>query len=267
MKKRILVVTLGSLGLSGVGFAQIPDLLNTLDAGSRSMGAGGAFGVTSADTFSILANPAGLGYISTRTTNLAFRNMPRSQTQLFGDIANPTFTTTGKGGKNNLSEFGYAVPMAKGGTFGFSYQVGGYIDDFRSGQNVTIGGFNNATYQEQIRAKTDFYTLAIGHSNSAGDKSTGWGLAIANLNLYDKQLGFLPGNPQTTLIDSTNQSSTWGVGLVFGFQSVPSSQPNTTIGGSIRTPIKLSSNSFSSPLYDVLPGQACLLYTSPSPRD
>lgn len=258
MKKRILVVSLGSLGLASAGFGQIPDLLNTLDAGSRSMGAGGAFGVTSADTMSILNNPAGIGFLSSRTTSFSFRNLPKSSTQLFGDISNPTFNTTGQGGKNALSHFGYAMPLKKGGVFGFSYQVGGYIDDFRSGTNVTIDGFNNATYQEEIRAKTDFYTMSIGRTNANGDKSFGWGLTIANLSLYDKQLGFVPGNPNTTLIDSTNNSSTWGVGLVAGFQSIPASHPNTTFGGSIRTPIKLSSNAFSSPIYDVLPGQVTL---------
>ncbi|MBI1334372.1 MAG: hypothetical protein JST12_01790 [Armatimonadetes bacterium] len=256
MKKRILYTALGTLGLSAAGFAQIPDLLNTIDAGSRSMGAGSAFGVTSADTQSILNNPAGIGFLSSKTFGIAYRNMPKSTTQIFGDIANPTYSSTGQSGKTQLAHFGYAFPLKKGGTFGFSYQVTGYLDDFRSGTNVTIGGFSGATYDEAVKAKTAMYTLAIGRTNGAGDKSFGWGLTIANLDLRDRQLGFVPGNPQTVLIDADNSASTWGVGLVAGFQSIPANRPNTTIGGSIRTPIKMSSNTFANGVYDVLPGQA-----------
>jgi hypothetical protein len=258
MNKRILVISLGAIGTASSAFAQIPDLLNTLDAGSRSMGAGGAFGVTSADTTSILNNPAGIGFLSTRTFGLSMRNMPRSTTDITGSLANPTFSSKGASGKNQIGHLGYAIPMKNGGTFGFSYQVGGYLDDFRSGTNITIGSFNNATYQEQIKAKTDFYTLAIGKMNGEGNKSLGYGLAIANLNLTDRQNAFVPGNPPTQLINSDESASTWGVGLVAGFQVIPSNRPNTTFGGSIRTPIKLGSNSFSSPLYSTIPGQVTL---------
>ena len=257
MKNRILFVAFGVVGAAGSAMAQIPDLLNTLDAGSRSMGAGGAFGVTSADTFSILNNPAGIGFISEKTFSLSMRNLPRTSTQMFGSLANPTLSSKGVSGKNQFTHIGYAVPMKSGGTFGFSYQTGGYIDDFRSGTNITIGAFNNATYQEELRAKTDFYTFAIGRANSEGNKSFGWGLTVANLNLSDRQNGFVPGNPPTQLISSDNSASTFGVGLVAGFQNIPSGK-NTTFGGSIRTPIKLSSNTFSSGLYDVIPGQVSL---------
>ena len=258
MKKRILVVAIGVVGTAGSALAQIPDLLNTLDAGSRSMGAGGAFGVTSVDTNSILSNPAGIGFLSTRTFGVSMRNLPKSTTQIFGDLANPTLSSQGASGKNQFTSVGYAMPMKGGGTFGFSYQVGGYIDDFRSGTGLTSGTFTNVTYQEQLRAKTDFYTFAIGKANGDGNKSFGYGLTVANLNLSDRQNGFVPGNPGTQLISSDNSASTWGVGLVAGFQTIPSNKPNTTFGGSIRTPIKLGSNSFSSPLYDVIPGQVTL---------
>ena len=258
MSKRILIVTLGTLGFAAAGFGQIPDLLNTLDAGSRSMGAGGAFGVTSSDTYSILSNPAGIGFITTKSFGLSMRNLPRSTTTLTGDISNPSSSSTGVSGKNQVSHIGYTIPLKSGGTFGFSYQVAGYVDDFRSGTNVTIGGFNGATYQEQVQAKTDMFTVALGRTSNEGTQSFGWGLTIANLSLKDRQLGFVPGNPQTTLINTNNSSSTWGVGLVAGFQTIPKSQPNTTYGGSIRTPIKMNSNTFASGLYDVLPGQASL---------
>ena len=256
--KRILIISLGVLGTAGSAIAQIPDLLNTIDAGSRSMGAGGAFGVTSSDTMSILNNPAGIGFLTNRTYSLAFRTMPRSNTTITGSLSNPTFVTQGAGGKNQLGHFGTTMPLKNGGTFGFSYQVGGVLDDFRQGTNITIGSFNNATYQEIIRAKTDFYTFAIGKANGDGNKSIGYGLTFANLNLSDKQNAFIPGNPPTQLIDSDDAASTWGVGLVAGFQTIPSSHPNTTFGGSIRTPIKLNNNNFSTPLYSTIPGQVSL---------
>ena len=258
MNTRILVVTMGVLGAASSAYAQIPDLLNTLDAGARSMGAGGAFGVTSTDTTSILNNPAGIGFLTTRTFGISMRNLPKSVTNMTGSLANPTFSSTGVAGKNSISSLGYVIPLKNGGSFGFSYQVGGYLDDFRSGTNITIGAFTGATYQEQIRAKTDFYTLALGRANAEGNKSFGWGLTIANLNLTDRQNGFVPGNPPTQLINSDNSASTWGVGLVAGFQTIPSNHPNTTFGGSIRTPVKLGSNSFSTPLYSVIPGQVTL---------
>lgn len=258
MNKRILVVALGAIGCTGSAFAQIADLLNTLDAGSRSMGAGGAFGVTSADTNSILSNPAGIGFINSKSFAFSLRNMPRSSTTIFGDLSNPTLDSKGISGKNQISHIGYAMPMKGGGTFGFSYQVGGYVDDFRQGTGLTSGTFTNVTYQEQLKAKSDFYTFAIGKANTDGNKSVGYGLTVANLNLSDRQNGFVPGNPPTQLITSDNQASTWGVGLVAGFQTIPTNHPNTTFGGSVRTPIKLGSNSFSSPLYDVIPGQVTL---------
>ena len=251
------MISLAAIGTSGSAFAQIPDLLNTIDAGSRSMGAGGAFGVTSADTSSILNNPAGIGFMSSRTVGFSMRNMPKSETEMFGSLSNPTLSSKGVAGKNQIGHFGYTMPMKNGGTFGFSYQVGGYLDDFRSGTNITSGS-NTITYQEQIRAKTDFYTFSFGKANTDGNKSIGYGLAIANLNLTDRQNGFIPGNPPTQLISSDESASTWGVGLVAGFQSIPTSRPNTTFGGSIRTPIKLGSNSFSSPLYSTIPGQVTL---------
>lgn len=254
MKKQL---SLSLIALSGVASAQIPDLLNTLDAGSRSMGAGGAFGVTSADTFSILNNPAGIGFMGSKSFGIAYRNMPKSLTSLSGNIANPVQSTDALRGGNQISHIGFAAPF-KSGVLGISYQIGGYIDDFRSGTNVTIGGFNNATYQEQMRAKTDFYTISFGKTNGEGNRSTGFGLAIANLNLFNRQEGFVPGNPPTTLISSNNSSSTWGVGLVAGMQYVPMSRPNVTVGASIRTPIKLSGNNFASSLYSTIPGQVSI---------
>ena len=55
-KLSITALLYGSL--MAIAGAQIPDTLNSFDAGTRSLG---AFGVTGANTFSILNNPAGSG--------------------------------------------------------------------------------------------------------------------------------------------------------------------------------------------------------------
>jgi hypothetical protein len=52
MKKLPLGVSLAVFGLSGsaLSLGQVPDLVNALDAGGRTMGAGGAFYATDANT-------------------------------------------------------------------------------------------------------------------------------------------------------------------------------------------------------------------------
>jgi hypothetical protein len=256
-----LMTLLGSVTLAGVASAQIPDLLNSLDAGSRSMGAGGAFGVTGSDTFSIFNNPAGLGYISTRTVGLGYRNLPTSRTTASGTLANPTLSTDGDRGKNKVSHLGYAMPMKRGGTFGFSYQIGGFVDDLRTGTGLTSGSFNNVTYNEQIKVQTDFYTVAMGRSNADGTKSFGIGLTIANTSFSNQQLAFVPGTgggPGTLLLQAENEGQASGVGLVAGYQVIPAGNPNTTFGVSVRTPIKLTGNSDVTDTYRTIPGQISL---------
>ena len=89
--KRILIISLGVLGTAGSAIAQIPDLLNTIDAGSRSMGAGGAFGVTSSDTMSILNNPAGIGFLTNKevitATDINLTAISDSKMNMYASIA------------------------------------------------------------------------------------------------------------------------------------------------------------------------------------
>lgn len=246
MNKRPLTALL-LVSASALSVAQIPDLLNTFDAGSRSYG---AFGVTGADTLSILNNPAGLGYISTRTYGLAYRNMPTSFTTLTGNLNSPFTSTDGDGGKSQLSHLGYAVPMTGGRTLGISYQVGGYISDFRGGTGLTSGALNNITYSELLNAKTGFYTVAVGKGKEDGSSSIGYGLTIANVDFQNRQLGFIPGG--SVLVDTDNNASAYGVGLVAGIQR---STGNSSYGISLRTPIRLQGSDVVKAAYDTVPGQ------------
>jgi hypothetical protein len=261
MMNKKLILILGSTSFASLSSAQVPDLLNSLDAGSRSMGAGGAFGVTSADTFSILNNPAGLGFMSTRTAGLSYRNLPTSKTTASGTLSNPTLTTDGDRGKNKISHLGYAMPMKNGMTIGLSYQIGGFIDDLRTGTNLTSGAFNNVTYNEQLRVQTDFYTIAMGKANAESSRSFGYGITIANTSFSNQQLAFVPGaggGQGTLLLQADNQGMATGVGLVAGFQVIPKSNPNTTYGLSVRTPIKLTGNTDVTDTYRTIPGQVSL---------
>lgn len=252
MKKHALT-TLGFLSMAMVGNAQIPDLLNALDAGSRSLGAGGAFNVTGADTLSILNNPAGLGYISTKSYGLAYRTLPKTATSLSGSIATPNQATNDVRGSNQLSHLGYVTPLKNGQTFGISYQIGGFISDERTGTGMTSGALTNISYAENIESRTDFYTLSLGKANESGTSSIGYGLVLANTSFSDRQFAFQPGQTPTVILDSNINSSGTGVGLVVGRQWSSANNPNTSYGASLRTPIKLNGSITDS--YSTIPGQ------------
>ena len=83
------LLAIGVMAFTGSVSAQIPDLMTALDTGGRAMGLGGGTYVTDANTWSINANPAGLGYIRTTTFSMAYRNLPNSVNSVSGDLADP----------------------------------------------------------------------------------------------------------------------------------------------------------------------------------
>jgi hypothetical protein len=251
-------VLLGLVGVSASGFAQVPDVLNTLDAGSRSMGAGGAFGVTSSDTFSILNNPAGLGYITTRTSGLAVRSLPTSTSTYSGSLSNRRVTSLADRGRNNLSHLGYAVPLKNGSVIGVSYQIGGFINDSGFGTGLTEGTLTNITIQESFRAQTDFYTVSLGKASKDGYSSFGYGITFANTYVKSQLISGIPGNPATILEDVNFSGRANGVGLVAGYQMTSKKDPNTSFGFSLRTPITLSGNKDVTSVIERIPGQFSL---------
>src|SRR5579862_7912379 len=108
--RRLPFVILGAATMATPAFAQVPDLLNALDAGGRAMGAGGALYPTGSDTLSSYYNPAGLGYVTSTTLGAVMRNLPRSVTQASGDFNNPVLSSSGTTGARQLTHFGIVMP-------------------------------------------------------------------------------------------------------------------------------------------------------------
>lgn len=251
MKKISLAVLL----LPALSAAQIPDLLNTLEPGSPSLGAGGAFDPTAANTFSTFYNPAGLAYITRRQVTAAYRNLPTSRTILGGDFANPGYLTAPQRGKDTFTHLGYAQPLAGGG-IGVSYTTGGYVDDERTGNGLQVGNFVLNGYTEKIRAKTDFFTVGYGRTNRVGNLAVGGGLVVANVALENRANGVLVDqqNNQQPFNATDNESTGTGIGAIVGVQYSPANAPQTSWGLSVRTPISLSGNEETAGLYDRIPG-------------
>jgi len=251
------LTTLGLLSLAAISVnAQIPDLLNSLDAGGRAMGVGGAFGVTDSATTSALQNPAGLGFITAPEVGLVFRNLPTSSRIVGGNFNNPISIGENSFGKRAVSHFGYVTP-AHGGAIGISYTLGGYIDDSRNGTNLDNGLLRVDNYSENTRAQTDFFTFSYGRNQ--GSVNWGFGIVLANQYVANER-SFVLVDPQTNQQVGSSQTSVsdngTGIGVVAGVQVVPSSNPNTSYALSIRTPINLSGNEDTSAFYDRIPGRA-----------
>lgn len=262
MKRTLLAAALLAPVLAS---AQIPDLLNTLEPGSPSLGAAGAFDPTASNTFSTFYNPAGLGYIRRRQVTAAYRNLPRSTTTLSGDFANPAYDTNAQRGGNTITHIGYAQPLGQGG-IGASYTVGGYLDDDRSGTGLSFGNFNLTNYTEEIRVKSEFFTVGYGRTNRTGNVSFGAGVVVAKIGVTDRTSGTLldAQNQPQPFTTADNSSTGTGLGAIVGIQFSPVSAPQTSWGLSVRTPIELSGNSETSDLYDRVPGVARLGFASRS---
>lgn len=259
-RKQILAVIAGAL--AAPAFAQIPDVVSTFDANTRSMASAGAFNNTSANANSAGSNPAGLGYVSSAQLSFTFRNLPTSVQRLNGSFQNPTLTGDTGFGKRAITSFAYATPIS-GGTIGFSYEVNGFLDNRRFGTQLADGLVRVDNYTERLRYQADLFTVSYGRSR--GFNSFGFGLVVANayvsnqrnLTLIDPNNGNNLGN-QTTDVSG----NAVGVGAVIGFQSTPESSPNTTYGISLRTPITLNSNATTAGYFDRIPGQLSLGFAS-----
>lgn len=267
MKTLFALLALG--GLPVFAAAQIPDLLNSLEPGSPSLGAAGAFDVTNADTFSTYYNPAGLGYVSRRTLGASYRNLPTSRTTLVGSFADPGFSTDSQRGSNAFTHLGYAQPLdrdgsGRRGTVGISYTTGGYIQDLRTGTGLGAGNLTLNNFAERIESRADFYTIAYGKALSRTGWTFGAGIVYLSQRVSDQATG--------VLVDSANQpqpfsttdisSNGSGFGVIAGAQFTPKRQPNSSIGVSIRTPISLGGNGDTEGLFNRYPGVIRLGYAT-----
>lgn len=246
-----------SVGFAAISTAQIPDLLTAFDAGGRSMGMGSSLGLTGSDTRSTLQNPASLGYVSQPVLSIAFRNLGESRTQLRNDFNDPDFRTNGQSGNRAMTHLGYATPSGNG-VLGFSYQVMGYVRDFKFGTGLRDGNVYRNNYRETTRAKTDAFTVSFARSNAAKTNNFGVGVVVAAHNTRNRQaynVGTTPQDPGTPVTPVENSGSLYGVGITAGMQFQPGNNPNALIGISAQSPISLSGSSEISDYYNRIPGR------------
>ena len=239
--------------ITGVAQAQVPDLLTALDTGGRAMGIGGATRVTDANTQSILDNPAGLAFITAPTTGINFRNLPRSSTLASGDFNDRDTSFVEASGRTALTHAGYAFPF-RGGTLGFSYTVGGALNNTTVGNNLTNGTLTVGNLNETTRAQTDFFTVGYGRTAGSG-MNIGIGVIIANqYTRFAQNYVLLNGNTPVGNTDIDSSSNGFGVGAVVGVQGFL--DEDTQYGLSVRTPINITNNATTAAIYDVIPGKA-----------
>lgn len=267
MKTRILVIGLlaGSIaGLPQLGSAQVTDVLNAIDSGTRAMGMGGGTAVSGSDTTSALSNPAGLGLVDRGQFGMAIRNLPETTTTVENDFRDPTTRSTATSGGRAATHMGLVMPWKSGsgkhrGSFGLSYTTAGFLRDLRSGNNLTDGDLRVQNYSELTKVKVDLFTLGYGTSNGSG-LSWGIGLVMASVgveNLLRYNLQDAAGNDRGNVSVDNSQIGT-GFGGVVGVQFQPKGNSNMVIGASYRTAIDLSGNDRTSAIYDRVPAKASL---------
>jgi hypothetical protein len=220
-------------------YGQIPDLMTSLDPGSRSAGAAGAFQAVEADSLSPFFNPAGLGYIRARTFGVSFGSVPRSRSTLMGFFNSPQRDTRGESGAQLLTHVGYTMPFGRG-TLGVSYDVAGYLDDVATGPLAGLpdvgGGFDVRAYTERRYSRTDTLSVAYGASNAAENLTYGAGVVFAQNSARYSETGVDPTGTWQPVSRSSNGS---GVGLIAGVQHNLAANPNVSLGASVRTPIAM----------------------------
>lgn len=256
MKARKLSFVIGGMSvIAASSMAQVPDLLNALDAGGRAMGAGGSLHATGADTLSSYYNPAGLGYMSQGQVGLAYRNLPTSKTKASDEFGDLDLDSTGQRGSNAISHVGLTLPLNEGrrGTIGVSYTIGGFIEDSRTNNGVLVGGNPVNAYTEKLKAKSEYFTVAYGKASASQNFSWGVGLQFVRQQIANEVLLVDGGN--NVLLDADLDETGTGVGVIAGFQFIPKGNPNVSFGLSYRSEINLSGNSDTSSLYDKIPAR------------
>ena len=262
--------SLVGIGIAAAAFsnAQVTDLASAFDAGSRSLGSGGAFRGSAADPSAAHANPAGLAYIDRPMAMIAYRNLPKNQSRLTGFYDDMRRETVSDSGSQRLTEFGIAVPLRRGGTVGISYNLGGFHDEFALGPaNGAIAlapGVNLRNFSERRNLKNDFLNISYGRTDRSGNVAYGVGLVMANQQFRLKQTGDLvDGNGQpigggSELITLPDVDQTrHGFGVIAGIQAIPGGNPNQSVWASARSPIHVGGGT-SVANYRTIPGRLSL---------
>lgn len=253
--RKLSFIVGGMSAVAASSFAQVPDLLNALDAGGRAMGVGGSLYVTGADTLSTYYNPAGLGYLNQSAIGLAYRNLPTSRSTASDEFGDLEFDSRGRRGGSTISHLGLAYPLSAGrnGTLGVSYTIGGFIDDSRNNAGVLVGGNPVNFYAESVKARSDYFTLAYGRASS--DQSFSWGVGLQYVRQRIANEILLVDSSNNVLIDADLDETGNGIGVVAGFQMIPKGNPNVSFGLSYRSEIDLNGNDETSGLYDKIPAR------------
>lgn len=257
---RLALVLAGTALIAAPAAAQVPDLLNALDAGGRAMATGGANAATNVDTYSTYYNPAALAYLDTRAVGLTYRNLPESRTFLSGDRSDPNGRTDGRGGSQSVTHLGFATPISQlfgrgSGTLGISYTVGGYIDDTATATSLDDDPLSLTNYTLRRKAKASFYNVSYGKAVNSS-LSYGVGLVFAQQKIeFSEQAIANDGTNPAFAIDNNGSSTGTGVGVLVGALYTPPSKPDWTLGLSFRSPIDLSGNGETEREYDTIPGR------------
>lgn len=266
-KRRQFALTVGFALGATYCHAQVPDLLTAYDAGSASMGAGGAFTGLSADPSSAHTNPAGLGYAYPRTLQVSRRNVPGSRTTASGNYNSLVRSTVGESGPQEFTQIGYSLPASaikRGapGMLAFTYHVGGSIDDIADGVTgaaiPVAPGLNVLNFHEERHARTEFYTVGYGRTFGQGNLAVGVALTYANQKTSFFQSGDVvddQGQPVSGILTFPNEKARGGgIGVLAGIQYSPVGNPDLTFGASLRSPIAVGNND----LYEQIPGRLML---------
>lgn len=262
LTSRFAFALAGMAGLVTLGSAQVPDLLNALDAGGKAMGMGGANNVTNVDTLSTYYNPAGLAYLSQREIGLTYRNLPKSRTRLSGDFEDPHFDTDPQSGSRTIGHLGFAAPVKSifgrgSGGLGLSYTVGGYMDDTATATTLDNGQITLHNYRLDREAKSEFFTLAYGNTLGSGAFSYGLGIVMARqkVDYSETATAVDSSNNQVPFGGASGSSNGTGVGVLVGALYTPTSMPDLTVGVSYRSEMNLSGNSETESQFDKIPAR------------
>lgn len=257
---RLALLTLGPVLLTGTAAAQVPDLLNALDAGGRTLATGGANSATNVDTYAAYYNPAALGYLDTKAVDVSYRNLPNSKTTLSGSHNDPDADSDGHRGGSTLGHVGFAVPVRElfgrgSGTLAVAYTLGGYISDHATATSLTNDdGSTTQGYDLRRSARTSFYSLAYGKALDNG-LSLGASLVVASQYLSYNETGTTVVDSSSFPLDSGNSSTGTGVGALLGALYTPKTLPEWSFGLSFRTPMSLSGNGSTADEYDRIPAR------------
>jgi hypothetical protein len=259
------IAVLGAIWLftGTFAFGQIPDVLNALDAGGRSLGMGGAIEGVDPSALSSYYNPASLGFLKRSDVQIDFRNLPGSHSQVSGSRSDQVFDSQGVSGPRTISDLSFAVPVSSlfrhgSGTLGFSYAIGGYINDTATGPQAGLadGPLTLQNYVAERYVLNDFYTLAYGVANSSKTASFGIGAIYSTAAVRFSESGnAVDSNNNPVNFPGANVSyNAHGFGAIIGAQIVPAGTPNFSLGASFRTPISLTDTGPGG-IYDRIPGR------------